>query len=88
MTGTQIMLEWLKEKLNRRFTYLDIEQELPRFAKQYTDHYYRTDSFTRYFRFAKLELLKNGFELKEVEGDYKTWMVLPKEKELIIQMKF
>lgn len=86
MTGTQIMLEWLKDKLNRRFTYLDIERELPTFAKQYTDKFYRTDSFTRYFRFAKLRLEQEGYELKEVEGDWKTWTVSPKE--IIVEMKF
>lgn len=86
MTGTQIMLEWLKDKLNRRFTYLDIERELPEYAKQFTDKFYRIDSWMRYFRFAKLLLERTGFELVEVDGDWKTWTVL--QKELILELKF
>lgn len=75
MTGVEIVSEWLRSKVNKRFDYLTFQKEIQEFAKDYSDRFYRSDSWDRYFRTARLRAIVLGLEVAEVEGKYKTWTV-------------
>ncbi len=80
MTGKELVRDWLLTKVGEKITDANLEIELYAYQQRFGKHYL-PGSLTRYFRFVREEGLRN-YEIKEVSGKYKTWMVVEKEKQL------
>ena len=73
MTGKELLRMWLIEKQGQKITEKDMQIDLYFYQQQFGKHYL-PDSLSRYFRMVRAEGLL-GFEIVEVEGKYKTWLV-------------
>jgi len=77
MTGKEMVADWLKTKVGQQITEAHLQCELYAYQARYGKHYL-PDSLSRYFRFVRDEGILKDYEINEVPGKHKTWVVIPK----------
>ena len=84
LTGKEMVRTWLLTKVGEKITEARLQIELYAFQQRLGKHYL-PDSITRYCRdIRRLDLL-GEYEMKEVPGRYKTWIV---QRKPICEMRF
>ncbi len=84
MTGEQLMVNYLKGKIDKEFTQLDIQRDLDKYQENFNKKFL-PESLSRYFRSVRHKKLleKDGLEIVEVAGrKHLTFIIVPIELKL------